>query len=95
MHRGHRVGQSRYIGVEFFVKVGIKIRGKEGLDVPFPIFVHTDCFIVRRGLRGREMVEIGVQVFVEVYVEPFWQRHIWIFGYLDNVGKRDNGITIY
>jgi hypothetical protein len=80
MHRGHRVGQPRNIGIKFFVKVGIKIRGKEGFDVPFSFLVDTGCFIVRRGLRVREMVEIGVQVFVEIHVKPFWQRHIWITG---------------
>ena len=86
MQTCHRIGQSRNIGVEFFVKVGIKIRGKEGLDVPFSFLVDTVCFIVRRRLRVREMVEIGVQVFVEVHVEPFWQRHIWIFGLCGETG---------
>jgi hypothetical protein len=56
--------------------MGIKVGGKKGLNIPFPVFVYTDFFIVRRGLRGREMVEIGVQVFIEIDVETFWERHM-------------------
>lgn len=58
--------------------MGIKVGGKKGLNIPFPVFVDTSGFIVGRGLRGREMVEIGVQVFIEIDVETFWERHIGV-----------------